>query len=96
MFRGIFRTGRVLDTPINPEYFNSLLRRIAHDAGLLNWQEISGHSLRRRFATESARRNVPLQDITKHGRWKSTKTVIEYIEVGRQFQDAVGNYFISD
>jgi len=26
--------------------------------------------------------------IQRHGRWKSTKTVVEYIEAGRQFADS--------
>ena len=96
MFRQIFRTGNVLDGRITPQYFSTMLRNISREAGLLNWQEISGHSLRRGFATESARRNATLPEIQRHGRWKSTKTVLEYIEVERQFSDAVGNYFIQD
>jgi len=29
--------------------------------------------------------------IQRHGRWKSTKTVVEYIEAGRQFVDSAVN-----
>jgi len=34
---------------------------------------------------------APLAAIKKHGRWKSTKMVIEYIEAGRQFKDSAVN-----
>jgi len=29
--------------------------------------------------------------IQRHGRWKSTRTVVEYIEAGRQFADSAVN-----
>jgi len=34
---------------------------------------------------------VAMPAIQKHGRWKSTKTVFEYIEAGQQFKDSAVN-----
>lgn len=52
------------------------------DAGLPNEEQYSAHSLRRGFATESARLGASKPSIQRHGRWKTTKTVVEYIEAG--------------
>ena len=38
--------------------------------------------------TEFAKRGVPLKSIMQHGRWKSLRTVLEYIEEGRSFLDS--------
>ena len=37
------------------------------------------------------RLGVTLPAIKRHGRWRSTKTVLEYIEAGRQFADSAVN-----
>lgn len=60
-------------------------------AGLPNAQQYSAHSLRRGFATESARLGSSMPAIQRHGRWKSTKTVVEYIEAEHQFNDSAVN-----
>jgi integrase len=60
---------------------------VACDAKIINADQVSAHSLRRGFATEAARLGAPMPAIQKYGRWKSTKTVFEYIEEGRQFKD---------
>ena len=48
-------------------------------------QRMSTHSARRGFATAADRRGVTVADIMHHGRWKSVKTVMEYIKAGRGF-----------
>ena len=40
------------------------------------------------FATESSRLGASMPAIKRHGRWRSAKTVVEYIEAGRQFADS--------
>ena len=54
-------------------------------------QQVSSHSLRRGFATEAARLGASMPAIQRHGRWRLTKTVIEYIEAGRQFANCAVN-----
>ena len=43
------------------------------------------------FATEAARLGAAMPAIQRHGRWRSTKIVLEYIEAGRQFTDSAVN-----
>ena len=61
------------------------------DAGIPHAEAVSSHSLRRGFATEAARLGASLPAIQRHGRWRSTQTVIEYIEAGRAFADSAVN-----
>ena len=64
------------------------LRQLDKAAAIPNSDQMSAHSLRRGFATESARLGASMPAIQRHGRWRSTKTVVEYIEAGRQFVDS--------
>ncbi len=72
-----------------------MIRRLAVEAGLPNADRISSHSLRRGFATEAARLGAAMPAIQPHGRWRSTKIVLEYIEAGRQFSDSAVNVCVA-
>jgi hypothetical protein len=71
------------------------MHQLAEEAGLLHPEQYSAHSLRRGFATEAARMSASMTSIKNHGRWESTKTVIEYIEEGRQYSDSAANVLFS-
>ena len=91
IFRRINKVGAISDESITPRHWNECLRHLAKQAGLSQADRISSHSLRRGFATEAARLGASMPAIQRHGRWRSTKTVLEYIEAGRQFQDSAVN-----
>jgi len=91
IFRRISKTGTVSEAAISGQSVNLILRQLAKASGLPNADQMSVHSLRRGFATESARLGASMPSIQRHGRWKSTKTVVEYIEAGRQFADSAVN-----
>ncbi len=91
IFRRITKTGQVRAEAIGPRYWNRLIRQLAIDAGIANAERISSRSLRRGLATEAARLGASMPAIQRHGRWRSTKTVVEYIEAGRQFADSAVN-----
>ena len=91
IFRKLSKTGTILETPITAHHLNRLIQAIAHQAKLPNAEQYSAHSLRRGFATEAARLGASMPAIQRHGRWKSTRTVVEYIEAGRQFADSAVN-----
>ena len=91
VFRRISKTGTLHKKTLTTDYFNRIIQRLAKEVNLLNAEGYSAHSLRRGFATESARLGASMPAIQRHGRWKSTKTVIEYIEAGRQFADSAVN-----
>ena len=81
---------------MNAESINLVVRKRAQQAKLINWQKMSSHSLRRGFATEAARKGASMPAIQRHGRWRSVKTVVEYIEAGRKFADSAANVLIDD
>ncbi len=91
VFRRLSKTGRILSTGISPRTINRVVQSLVKEVGLLNPNLYSAHSLIRGFATESARKGASMPSIQKHGRWKTTKTVVEYVEAGRQFDDSPVN-----
>lgn len=94
VFCRIGKTGMISELAVSTHSLNKILRNSAKSARIPNHECISAHSLRRGFATESARLGASMPAIQKHGRWKSTKTVYEYIEAGRQFKDSAVNVFL--
>ncbi len=91
IFRRVSKAERVSESAIGPRYWNRLIRDMAVASGVPNAERISSHSLRRGFATEASRLGASMPAIQRHGRWRSTKTVLEYIEAGRQFADSAVN-----
>jgi len=91
IFRRISKAGNINDKGICARYWNRLIRDLAIAAKVPNAEQVSSHSLRRGFATEAARLGASMPAIQRHGRWRSTKTVLEYIESGRQFSDSAVN-----
>ena len=88
VFCRLTKAGTVIQKAIGARRVNRILRDIAKAAGLQNAEQVTAHSLRRGFATESARLGASMPAIQRHGRWRSTKTVVEYIEAGQQFEDS--------
>ena len=91
IFRRISKTGTVSKRAISAPYLNRIIRQLVKVAGLPNPDQYSSHSLRRGFATEASRLGAPMPAIQRHGRWLCTKTVLEYIEAGREFSDSAVN-----
>ena len=96
IFRQISKTGTIFKDSICSRQVNRIVKQVARDAKILNADQVSAHSLRRGFATEAARLGASMPAIQKHGRWKSTKTVFEYIEAGRQFKDSAVNVMFGE
>ena len=91
IYRRITKAGKVLTQAISSRHWNNEFKDLTLAAKLPMADQMSSHSLRRGSATEAARRGASPQMLQKHGRWKSGATVLEYIEAGRQFQDAAAN-----
>ena len=72
---------------LSPDRIDIIIKSLAKAVGLTQADKISSHSCRRGFTTSSARKGTPLHVLQRHGRWKHPKTVIGYIEAGRQFED---------
>jgi integrase len=91
VFRRFSGKGNLLQSGITDCHCNQIIKKLAIAANCERVEDMSAHSLRRGFATESARLGASLPSIQKHGRWKCTRTVLEYIEAGREFSDSAVN-----
>ncbi len=91
VYRRITKAGKILPQPISSRHWNAEFKELVLSAKLPMADQMSSHSLRRGSTTEAARRGASPQMLQRHGRWKSGVTVLEYIEEGRQFQDAAAN-----
>ena len=93
VFREIFKNDRVGEKGIQGQQVNRMIQKRAQQVNLPNAGKISAHSLRRGFATEAFRKGASLNHIKRHGRWKSLKTVLEYLEDARLFIDSPVSVF---
>ncbi len=87
IFRRVYRNSKIGNTAITALSVNHILKKHALAAGVDNAKELSGHSLRRGFATAASRNGVSLQSIMRQGRWKQVSTVMEYIEAAGRFEN---------
>lgn len=85
------KTGTINKNRIKTYHLNRIIQKLAQEVKRPHANQYSAHSLRRGFATESARLGTSMPAIQRHGRWRSTKTVVKYIEVERQFSDSAVN-----
>ena len=75
--------------PLSAHYANQRLGVVAKAAGVVYAAEVTAHSLRRGFAIDYYSIFGPgMPEIKRHGSFCCTKTVVEYIEAGRQFADS--------
>ena len=90
VFRHI-KKGMVANESIQPRQVNVLIKSIAKACDLPDAANYSGHSVRRGFASEASKNNVPFASIKRQGRWRSDSTVMGYIDEGKRFdQNAAG------
>ncbi len=85
IFRAISRHGRIGHLPLTPDGISLIIKSIAMASQLPQGEKMSGHSLRRGFATETSRQGASFVSIMRHGRWRHEKTVLGYIEEGQRF-----------
>jgi len=85
-FRVILRGGKVSSRGIGSKWVERMVKRWCEKAGL-SPREYAGHSLRRGFATEAARRGKPLEAIQHHLRHASIATTQRYVEEGTLFDE---------
>jgi len=91
IFRRIRKGGRIQEQAITACGWYLRLKALVKSANVPNATKMSTHSLRRGSTTEAAQRGASIAALKRHGRWRSTRTVLEYIDEGRQFQDSAIN-----
>lgn len=84
IFRGITRHQIIRESAISTRAVGDIVKRLAKEAGIIGWADVSSHSLRRGWASEAAMRGVPSFVIKQHGRWKTDASAARYV-------DAVGS-----
>jgi len=94
IFKRISKIDRVLDLPIAPNHINIILKKIAKEIQLSEFDKISSHSLRRSFATLASQKGATFSAIMRQGRWRHERTVLGYIEAGKSFEDNATNVIL--
>lgn len=87
VFVGISKSGRLSTQALSPHSLSALIKHLAVVHQLPHAEKFSAHSLRRGFATSASKKGACITAIMRHGRWKSEKTVFEYIDEAQRFQD---------
>lgn len=73
---------------LSAEAINHVVRRRAKQAGVADWEKVSGHSLRATGATLAAWNDVPAGVIAEHGGWEPTSpTVHGYMRNATQWKN---------
>lgn len=92
IFRNISRNKVVTNSTLSVRSVNNIIKAVATVCNLdIQNNRYSSHSLRRGFATEATRKKASLSSIMRQGRWRSMKTVMEYIEEGERLEDNAAN-----
>lgn len=86
IFRAIDRGGIVSGRGVSSAWVAETIKRCCTQAGL-DPRDFAGHSMRRGFATETARMHKPLESIKKHLRHTSISTTQKYVEDGELFDE---------
>jgi site-specific recombinase XerD len=84
-FRGVDRHGRMRSTRLSDRAVADMIKRRALAVGLDGM--FSGHSLRSGFATEAYAKGTAELAIMRHGRWKSTSVMRDYVQEGTIWTD---------
>lgn len=86
VFRQIRKGGIVSGDGVSPEWVALTIKQCCSAAGV-DPKDFAGHSMRRGFATETARLKKPLESIQKHLRHSSIATTSKYVEEGELFDE---------
>jgi integrase len=87
IFRSIGKADTLKERKLSPSAVNVILKKRANESGFKDIGSLSSHSFRRGVTTEASLAKASLQTIMRHGRWKSVKTVMEYIDAAERFTD---------
>lgn len=78
IFRAVHKSGSLSANPLSDIDVNRIIARRGRAAGIA--KELSGHSARVGCAQDMARKGFSLAEIMQAGRWKSTTSLLRYIE----------------
>lgn len=96
VFIGITKGGQLRSRALSPESVSLILKNVAAECQLPNAEAFSAHSLRRGFATSASQKGANLVAVMRHGRWRSERTVMGYIEEGQRFEENVAGLLLGE
>ncbi|MFZ6732267.1 site-specific integrase [Undibacterium sp. Ji42W] len=80
VFRSVNRWGHIGDDGLHMDSLIPLLRTIFKDAGVINADDYSAHSLRRGFANWASSSGWDLKTLMEYVGWKSVQSAMRYID----------------
>jgi integrase len=86
VFRAIDRWGHVRHDGLNPNSVSRLLRK-AFDRNGLDGESLSGHSLRRGFATWASHNDWSTKALMDYVGWRDVQSALRYVDTSAPFGD---------
>ncbi len=80
VFRSITRWGRLNEDGLNPASIIPLLRSLFDQAGILDADQYSAHSLRRGFANWATSNGWDLKTLMEYVGWKNIQSAMRYVD----------------
>lgn len=96
VFVAISKSDNLLSRALSSASISLIIKKLAVACCLPEPEAFSAHSMRRGFATSASQKGVSLSAIMSHGRWRSERTVLGYIEEGQRFEDNAAGLLLSD
>lgn len=87
LFPSISRWGHLGNTCMHPNSFISVLRKESSDAGVIDWDRLSGHSLRRGFANWASSSGWDIKTIMEYVGWKDVRSALRYVDAKDHFEE---------
>lgn len=96
VYPGIDRWGNVSEQPMLSQAMLPLLRRILRDAGTVDADSYSSHSLRRGFAGWATTNGWDIKELMEHVGWRDVNSALRYIDIPQdsmksKFERALAN-----
>lgn len=94
LFRNIARSNTIKNKKLNGYTISCIVKEVAKKANIPNYEQYSGHSLRRGGATEALINGANPIFVRDHGGWKNFNTMLNYFH-GVAFKDNPTSYLLN-
>ena len=84
-----FKRNLKVNASLNPASLNEILKNLQRKSGVLDGEDLSGHSFRVGAALDLLERGESLERIMLRGGWKSDSSAMRYL---RSWQDSLSIY----
>ena len=91
VFRGVNRWGQMASLPLSPTSVLPVLRQRLKEAGVLEAEQYSSHSLRRGFANWATQQGWSLNELMEYVGWRDIQSAVRYLEASTPFETMPSN-----